>query len=45
VPPKSLPSTVVIDRQGRIAARVIGAADSDELGRIVASVSAETPVS
>lgn len=45
VPPKALPSTVVIDGSGRIAARVIGAADPAELARIVADVSAETPVS
>jgi thiol-disulfide isomerase/thioredoxin len=41
VPPAALPSTVVIDRQGRIAARVIGAADEVELRRIVTSVTSE----
>ena len=43
VPPESLPSTVILDRQGRIAARIIGAAKPDELTAIVASVSGETP--
>ncbi|MBK9740532.1 MAG: TlpA family protein disulfide reductase [Actinobacteria bacterium] len=41
VPPAALPSTVVVDRQGRIAARVIGAVDAAELQGIVASVTAE----
>jgi thiol-disulfide isomerase/thioredoxin len=41
VPPKSLPSTLVIDKQGRIAARVIGPVNPQELGDIVASVGAE----
>ena len=43
VPPKALPSTVVIDASGRIAARVIGAVDPVELTGIVSAVSAETP--
>lgn len=43
VPPAALPSTVVIDQQGRIAARIIGAADGAELARIVDSVAAEQP--
>jgi len=43
VPPESLPSTVILDRQGRIAARIIGAAKPDELTGIVAAVAAETP--
>ncbi len=45
VPPKALPSTVVLDRSGRIAAQVVGAANAEELSGIVASVSAETPAS
>ena len=43
VPPESLPSTVILDRQGRIAARIIGAAKPDDLTGIVAAVVAETP--
>lgn len=43
VPPAALPSTVVIDQQGRIAARIIGAADGADLARIVDSVAAEQP--
>ena len=43
VPPAALPSTVVIDQRGRIAARIIGAANEAELARIVDSVAAEQP--
>lgn len=39
VPPKSLPSTVILDREGRIASRIIGPTDSiglaRELGRVL----------
>lgn len=42
VPPAALPSTVVIDRQGRIAARIVGAANEGDLARIVDSVASET---
>ena len=35
VPPSALPSTVVLDRDGRIAARFVGEADTDELSQIV----------
>ena len=45
VPPESLPSTVILDRQGRIAARIIGAAKPDDLTALVTEVAAETPVS
>jgi thiol-disulfide isomerase/thioredoxin len=45
VPPKALPSTVVIDGSGRIAAQVVGAANAEELSGIVASVGAEKPTS
>ena len=34
VPPSSLPSTVILDREGRIAARVIGATDADGAGDV-----------
>jgi thiol-disulfide isomerase/thioredoxin len=45
VPPKAIPSTLIIDRSGKVAARIIGVADQEELTRIVAEVSAETPSS
>jgi thiol-disulfide isomerase/thioredoxin len=45
VPPAAIPSTLVIDRAGRVAARFIGTADASELARIVAGVVAEAPVS
>jgi thiol-disulfide isomerase/thioredoxin len=37
VPPASLPSTVIIDRQGRIAATIVGPADQKELSALVES--------
>jgi peroxiredoxin len=43
VPPKAIPSTLIVDRNGRVAARIIGAADPAELSRIVADVVAEWP--
>ncbi|KUP98049.1 TlpA family protein disulfide reductase [Thermobifida cellulosilytica] len=41
VPPQAIPSTLVIDRQGRIAARVIGATDYNQLTELVDTVVAE----
>ncbi|MHB1163869.1 MAG: TlpA family protein disulfide reductase [Candidatus Nanopelagicales bacterium] len=41
VPPASLPSTVIVDRDGRVAVRVIGAVDPRELPGLVAAVVAE----
>lgn len=41
VPPTALPSTVIIDRLGRIAVRIIGEADASELAGLVAQVVAE----
>ena len=41
VPPRAIPSTVVIDSDGRIAARIVGAADASTLNQIVAGVAAE----
>ena len=35
VPPSSLPSTVILDREGRIAARIIGATDAMELATLI----------
>lgn len=44
VPPSSLPSTVILDREGRIAARVIGATDSMELATLIATIMDEEAV-
>jgi thiol-disulfide isomerase/thioredoxin len=41
VPAKALPSTVVIDRQGRIAARIIGPVRGSEITEITAEVASE----
>lgn len=43
VPPSSLPSTVILDREGRIAARVIGATDAMELATLIAAIMDEEP--
>jgi peroxiredoxin len=43
VPPSSLPSTVILDREGRIAARVIGATDGLELATLIAAIIDEEP--
>ncbi|GLU49217.1 TlpA family protein disulfide reductase [Nocardiopsis ansamitocini] len=41
VPPQAIPSTLVIDREGRIAARIIGATNYDGLTEIVEPIAAE----
>ncbi|QMU71134.1 TlpA disulfide reductase family protein [Streptacidiphilus sp. P02-A3a] len=41
VDPQSVPSTVVIDRQGRVAARVLDSMTSTELAQVIAPVLAE----
>ncbi|MDT0300544.1 TlpA family protein disulfide reductase [Streptomonospora wellingtoniae] len=41
VPPAAIPSTLVVDRQGRIAARVIGETSYNELSDLVEPVAAE----
>ena len=41
VPAKALPSTVVIDRQGRIAARIIGPVRGSEITEISTEVASE----
>ncbi|XRQ06459.1 TlpA family protein disulfide reductase [Actinomadura welshii] len=41
VPPSAIPSTLVLDRQGRVAARIIGATTVSKLDPLVAEVSAE----
>lgn len=38
VPPRSLPVTVILDREGRVAARIIGATDPLELVSLTAEV-------
>ncbi|MFF0312772.1 TlpA family protein disulfide reductase [Streptosporangium sp. NPDC004379] len=42
VPPAAIPSTLVIDRQGRIAARALGAVKHSELLATVTKLSAES---
>lgn len=42
VPPQAIPSTLILDPDGRIAGRIIGAADYDTLSSLVESVVAET---
>ena len=41
VPAKALPSTVIIDRQGRIAARIIGPVRGSEITEITTEVASE----
>ncbi|WP_051711939.1 TlpA family protein disulfide reductase [Spirillospora albida] len=41
VPPSAIPSTLVLDRDGRVAARIIGATTYSKLGPLVAKVRAE----
>ena len=41
VPPRSIPSTVVIDRQGRLAARIIGPVQPGQLEPLLAELAAE----
>ncbi len=41
LPPSSIPSTLVVDRQGRLAARVIGPIGETSLRDLVAEVAAE----
>lgn len=41
VPPRSIPSTVVIDRQGRLAVRIIGPVQPGQLESLLAELAAE----
>lgn len=41
VPPSAIPSTLVLDRQGRVAVRIIGATTYSKLNPLVVKVSAE----
>lgn len=43
VPVQAVPTTVVLDRQGRVAARVLGQVDATTLDGLVDDVLAETP--
>ena len=43
VPIQAVPTTVVLDRQGRVAARVLGQADESTLTDLIAGVLAESP--
>ncbi len=40
-PPSSVPATLVLDRQGRVAARMPGTVDTGTLGALVATVLAD----
>ena len=41
VPPEAVPSTVIIDRQGRVAARIIGTVKAGMLDDLLAELVAE----
>jgi peroxiredoxin len=41
-PPSAIPSTIVIDRSGRIAARIIGSASYSGLKSLIMTVAAES---
>lgn len=41
LPPAAIPSTLVIDRRGRVAARGLGGLTADELARVVRGVAGE----
>ncbi|MET4901721.1 TlpA disulfide reductase family protein [Paenarthrobacter sp. CC6] len=41
IPPQAVPSTLVIDKQGRVAARILGLADQSILKSLVAGAAAE----
>lgn len=43
VPPAGIPTTLVIDRSGRIAARIVGTASYNGLSALIAQVSAGRP--
>ena len=43
VPVQAVPTTVVLDRQGRVAARVLGQVDANTLDGLIDDVLAETP--
>lgn len=44
VPLQAVPTTVVVDRQGMVAVRIVGLAEESTLNALVDDVAAETPV-
>ncbi|MHA7241335.1 TlpA family protein disulfide reductase [Arthrobacter sp. TMS1-12-1] len=43
VPPQAVPTTLVLDRQGRVSARILGVADESTLKTLIADALAEGP--
>jgi thiol-disulfide isomerase/thioredoxin len=43
LPPSAIPSTLVLDRQGRVAGRIIGPVTGSGLGALIERIAAETP--
>ncbi|MEO8328993.1 MAG: TlpA disulfide reductase family protein [Candidatus Nanopelagicales bacterium] len=41
LPPDAVPSTIIVDREGRVAARILGATDYSQLKTLVKDVAAE----
>jgi thiol-disulfide isomerase/thioredoxin len=41
LPPNAIPSTIVVDRQGRVAARIVGATTYEKLRALVDGIAAE----
>ncbi|WP_243773818.1 TlpA family protein disulfide reductase [Actinomadura barringtoniae] len=41
VPPNAIPSTLILDRQGRVAARIVGSTTYSKLSPLVAKIAAE----
>lgn len=42
LPPKAIPSTLIVDREGRIAARFLGEVTATSLAQVVAQIAKET---
>jgi len=42
LPPAAVPSTLVVDSEGNIAARILGTTNYDQLSRLVRDVKAES---
>jgi peroxiredoxin len=41
LPPQSIPSSIILDRHGRVAARVLGATTEDKLTRLIQDIQSE----
>ena len=41
LPPNAIPSTIILDRHGRVAARVLGATTAEKLTRLISATLAE----